>query len=187
MNLGMTTQTKWKLLHLFHNLWRRRKVRLLKEMMETCGERVKIPHNISLHGTHMQIGNDVTLGEDCLFMCAGAPIMIGDHVMLGPRVTMITGDHRTDLVGKYMTEVTERDKLPENDQPITLQGDNWIGANATILKGVTVGKGAVIAAGALVCSDVPEYSIVGGVPAKVIKRRFDLDTLEHHKKMLADR
>ena len=183
----MTTEKKWQLLHVFHRLWRRQKVKLLKKMLESCGENVSIPHSVKIYGSRLQVGNHVSFGEDNLFMCTNAPVIIGDHVMFGPRVTMISGDHRVDMMGKYMTEVTERDKLPENDQPITLQGDNWIGANATILKGVTVGEGAVIAAGALVCSDVPEYSIVGGVPAKVIRQRFDLDTLEHHKKMLADR
>lgn len=63
-------------------------------------------------------------------------------------------------------------------------GDNWIGANSTILKGVTVGEGAVVAAGALVNKNVPPYAIVGGVPARVIKMRFTEDEIAKHKKLI---
>ena len=69
-----------------------------------------------------------------------------------------------------MIAVTE--KLPENDQDVVFEGDNWIGANVTILKGVTIGEGAVIAAGSVVNKVVPSYSVVGGVPARVIRMRF---------------
>ena len=85
--------------------------------------------------------------------------------MFGPRVTVITGNHRTDVVGKPMIEVTE--KLPENDQDVVFEGDNWIGANVTILKGVTIGEGAVIAAGAVVTKNVDGYSIWGGTSTKI--------------------
>lgn len=180
----MTTEAKWKFLHIFHRLWRRQKVKLLKEKLQTCGKNVSMPHSVSIFGSQMQVGNDVFFGEENLFMCAGAPIIIGDHVMIGPRVTMISGDHRVDVVGKYMTEVKSADKLPENDLPIVLTGDNWIGANATILKGVTIGEGAVVAAGALVNHNVPPYAIVGGVPAKVIKYRFCDEDLIRHKEQL---
>ena len=99
-------------------------------------------------------------------------MFIGNDVMLGPNVTIITGDHRIDISGRSMISLTDKDKLPENDQDVVLDGDNWIGANATILKGVRIGYGAVIAAGALVKHDVPPFSIWGGVPAKQLKMRF---------------
>jgi acetyltransferase-like isoleucine patch superfamily enzyme len=119
-------------------------------------------------------------------MCTNAPIIIGNNVMFGPRVTMITGDHRIDIIGRYMKDITDEEKLPENDLPITLKGDNWIGANATILKGVTIGEGAVVASGAVVNRDVPPYAIVGGVPAKIIKYRFDENEIARHKELLAE-
>lgn len=175
------------MLQIVHSFWKRHHIGVLKGIMETCGNEVSIPHSIRIHGQHLRIGNDVALGEDCLFMCAGAPIIIGDHVMLGPRVTMITGDHRIDMVGKYMSEVKIFEKLPENNQPIVLEGDNWIGANATILKGVTVGEGAVVAAGALVTKDVPPYTVVGGVPARKLRDRFDETELVRHKQLLKER
>ena len=121
---------------------------------------------------NVYIGNDVYLGEKNLLMCTRARINIGDHVMTGPGVTMITGGHRIDIEGRPMTSITNDEKLPENDQDINIKGDNWIGANSIILKGVTIGEGAVVAAGAVVTSDVPPYAVYGGVPAKMIKMRF---------------
>lgn len=80
-------------------------------------------------------------------MAAGAPLDIKGHFMSGPGLTIITGDHRIDIRDKYMDEVTVEEKLPENDQPVVIEEDVWCGANVTILKGVTIGKGSVIAAG----------------------------------------
>ena len=112
-----------------------------------------------------------------MMLSTKAKIIIGDHVMFGPQVSVITGNHITDIPGKYMTSFTESDKRPCDDQNVIFEGDNWIGANSTILKGVTVGYGAVVAAGAVVNKDVPPFSYVGGVPAKVIKMRFDETTV----------
>lgn len=64
-------------------------------------------------------------------------------------------------------------KKPENDISVIIEDDVWIGANVTILKGVHIYTGAVIAAGAVVVNDVPKYSIVGGIPAKIIGKRFE--------------
>ena len=93
--------------------------------------------------------------------------------MFGPGVTVVTGNHRIDIPGKYIIDITDQEKREEDDQPVIFEGDNWIGANAIILKGVTIGRGAVIAAGAVVTKSVPEYAIVGGNPAKVLRFRFD--------------
>lgn len=93
--------------------------------------------------------------------------------MFGPHVTVVTGDHRIDIPDRPMISVRDDEKLPENDQDVVIENDVWGGANATILKGVTIGTGSVISAGAVVTKDVPPYSIVGGVPAKVIKMRFE--------------
>ena len=73
-----------------------------------------------------------------------------------------------------LDSVQDHEKLPENDQDVVFLGDNWVGTGAIILKGVTVGKGAVISAGAVVVKDVPDYSIVGGIPARVISHRREI-------------
>ena len=95
-------------------------------------------------------------------MMTHAKITMGSNIMFGPHVTIITGDHRVDIKDKYMTDITNEMKLTENDQSVTLCGENWVGANATILKGGIIGEGAIVAAGSLVINDVPSYAIVGG-------------------------
>lgn len=156
----------------------------MKAMLKNCGKRVYIGPGSSLCYRNISIGNDVSIGRNAEFICALAEIKIGDHVMFGPHVFMITGGHRMDVIGRYMKDIRNDEKLPENDQNIVVEGDNWIGANAIILKGVTIGKGAVVAAGAIVTKDVPPYAVVGGVPAKIIKMRFDMQSIRDHEKML---
>ena len=151
------------------------------------GKGVYVSPDAIFYGYNVHMGNDVRMGAGAVLMCTNAPIYIGDHVLFGPNVTMITGDHRIDLVGEYISDVGEDKKLPENDLPITLKGDNWIGANVTILKGVTIGEGSVIAAGAVVTKDIPPYVIAGGVPAKVIKPRFNEETLQKHIALLNEK
>ena len=176
----------WNAMHFVPRVWHYLERRLLKKMLQTCGKDVYLSHDVKLYGRNLHIGNHVSIGAEALLMCAGASIHIGDHVMFGPRVTVITGNHRTDFVGKYMFDVKGPDKLPENDKPVIFEGDNWIGANATILKGVTAGEGAVVAAGAVVTKNVAPYTIVGGVPAKYIGDRFKPEELAQHRQLLGN-
>lgn len=146
-----------------------------------CGSCVKIGRGARVYGVkNLILGSNVSIGERATIMCTRAKVKIGDYVMFGPNVTVITGGHRTDLVGRYMTSVTNAEKRSEDDRDIIFEGDNWIGANATILRGVTVGRGAIVAAGAVVTKDVTPYSVWGGVPARCLKMRFDTDTLQKH-------
>jgi len=168
--------------------WNRFVVSKLKcASLESVGKNVRIGIGTQAsHWYNITIKNDVSIGSNNLFLCARAKIHIGDHVMLGPNVTVITGRHRTDLVGRYMITVTNEEKRPEDDQEVVFEGDNWVGANSTILQGVTIGRGAVIAAGAVVTKDVPEYAIAGGVPAKIIKYRFTEQEVDEHKRLIQD-
>lgn len=103
--------------------------------------------------------------------------------MFAPGVTIVTGDHRTDIIGKPIILVTNEEKLPEHDQDVIIEDDVWIGSNVTILKGVTIGKGSIVAAGAVVTKSFPPYSIIGGVPAKLIKPRFTEQQIIEHEKL----
>ena len=114
---------------------------------------LKFPDNIEL-GDGVIIGAETTLG-------AHSPIRLGNHVRLSKGVTIETAG--LDFSGHSAP-------YPHISAPITLEDDVWVGTGATILGGVTVGRGAVIAAGALVVTDIPAGSIAGGVPAKVIRR-----------------
>jgi acetyltransferase-like isoleucine patch superfamily enzyme len=86
-------------------------------------------------------------------------ITIEDNVLIGPKVNLITENHPTDP--------TQRKSLILH--PIHIKNNAWIGAGATILPGVTIGENSIVAAGAVVNKDVPANTIVGGVPAKIIK------------------
>ena len=76
------------------------------------------------------------------------------------------------------------DKLPENDVPVIIEDDVWAGANVTILKGVTIGRGSILAAGAVVTKSCPPYSIIGGVPAKILKYRLTIEEILEHERIL---
>ncbi|PUU71914.1 acetyltransferase [Flavobacterium sp. WLB] len=110
------------------------------------------------YGKHISIGKNVFINFDCTFLALGG-ITIEDDVLIGPKVSFITESHPLDpeqrkgLIGK----------------PIHIKKNAWIGANATILPGVTIGENAIVAAGAVVSKDVPDNTIVGGIPAKFIK------------------
>lgn len=107
-----------------------------------------------------------------------APLTVGSFCSIGPDVLFLCKvDHRLDLPSTYPFRTLIWDKDQANQDaitkgPITLGHDVWIGARAIILSGVSIGTGAVVAAGAVVTKDVPPYAIVGGNPARIIKTRF---------------
>ncbi len=148
------------------------------------GHDCRIGKGTKVYYKNLFIGNNVTIGECNNFINSRANVIIGDYVMFGPNVTVITGGHRTDILGRKMSTVTNSEKLPENDQDIVFEGDNWIGANSTILRGTRIGMGSIIAAGAVVTKNVEPYAIYGGVPAKLIKYRFSEEKLKEHIAMI---
>lgn len=116
-------------------------------------------------GKNISIGSDVFINSGCHFQDQGG-ITIGDHSLIGHKVVLATINH---------------DLNPNNNRinhyaPIHIGQHVWIGSNATVLPGVTIGDWAVIAAGAVVAKDVPAYTVVGGVPAKVLKT---VESAEH--------
>ena len=156
-----------------------------RKLARECGKNVYFGHKADVAGwNNLHIGNDVSIGNNCNFMTTKAEIFIGDHVMFAPNVRVVTGNHVIDNPRKFMTEFKDEDKRDKDDQNIIFEGDNWIGVNATILKGVTIGYGAVVGAGAVVTKDVEPYGIVGGNPARLIKRRFDDETV---RKLMEDK
>ena len=159
---------------------------ILKTMFEKCGRNVFVGRYSSISYENVSIGNNSSIGQYACFMSSRAKIKIGNHVMFGPHVFIITGDYRIDIIGRFMNTVEDYEKLPENDQDVIIEDDVWIGANVIILKGITIGRGSVIAAGSVVTQDVEPYSIYGGIPARKIKDRFNNEELLKHKRMLGD-
>lgn len=115
-------------------------------------------------GQGVRIGNNVTVGPHS-FIGFGGKIEIGNFVMMAPHVTIVSHNHAYDRLDVPMR------LQPVVTAPVTIEDDVWVGAHATILPGVRVGRGAIIAAGAVVTQDVTPYSIVGGVPARQIGTR----------------
>lgn len=110
-------------------------------------------------GKNISIGRNVFINSGCRFQDQGG-IIIGDRALIGHAVVMATLNH--DLSPAHRSTM--------HPAPIVIAKDVWVGANATILPGVTIGANAVIAAGAVVTKDVEPGTVVGGVPAKFIKR-----------------
>lgn len=156
----------------------------LKRMMKTCGKSVyRRPLSSDFKGLwNLSIGDSSSIPKHSTIYCTEAPLTIGRKVIFGLRPTIITGDHRTDVIGKFI--IDSHIKLPENDSPTTIEDDVWAGANVTILKGVTIGRGSIIAAGSVVTKSCPPYSIIGGIPAKIIKYRFSVNEILEHEKIL---
>lgn len=111
------------------------------------------------YGANLKIGKQVFINSGAMFTDLGG-IELEDKVLVGPNVTIISVNHPLDLEKRRGVEL----------KSVLIKENAWLGANATILPGVTVGENAVVAAGAVVSKDVPANTVVAGVPAKVIKK-----------------
>ena len=173
-----------KLSFFIHKLIRRVKMHVYKFAFKNAGKNFVFDPNDSFSYSTISVGDYVFIGPGAKFSASVSSIIIGNKVMFGPNVTMMGGDHNTTQIGRFMYDVHE--KLPENDIPIVIEDDCWIGAGAIILKGVTIGTGTIVAAGAVVTRSTLPYSIVAGNPAHLIKMRFEGDELERHIKLLGE-
>lgn len=119
-----------------------------------------IPPFYTDYGLNITVGRAVFIGHECAFT-GHAAINIADQVMIAHKVNLVTAGHpvKPDLRRTYITA-----------EPITIETNVWIGAAATVLPGVTIGADSVVAAGAVVTHDVPPATLVGGVPATVIRK-----------------
>ena len=107
------------------------------------------------------IGDYTRIGIHCTVI---GPVCIGSHVNLAQGITVTALNHNFDDISKRI------DEQGISTKPVVIGDDVWIGSNAVILPGVTIGQHVVVAAGAVVTKDVPPYSLVGGIPAKEIKK-----------------
>lgn len=112
------------------------------------------------YGKNIKMGKNVFINHYCYFMDGGG-ITIGDNVFFGPYVGLYTANHPLQF--------KERNEGLEEAKPINIGDNCWFGANVSVMPGVTIGNGCVIASGSVVNNDVPDNSVVAGVPAKVVK------------------
>ena len=150
-----------------------------KRLFLKYGRNVSISKGSFFSFRNIVLGDNVFIGKGAYFSTIiKSGIVIGDKVMFGPNVSLIGGNHNIKQVGSYMYDV--ENKNDDDDLPIIIERDVWIGANVVILKGVTIGEGSVVAAGAVVLKSVPSYSIVVGNPGKVLRKRFSDELLKEH-------
>lgn len=138
---------------------------ILKMIFGRKGKNVFIDYGIYLRfPKRIHIGNEVTIGTGSSFFPSyhkkNSKIIIGNNVRVGPHVSFLCAGHDY----KYLS-------LPDTGGTIEIKDNVWIGSQSIILQGVIVGEGAVIAAGSVVTKNVGKYEVVGGIPAKFIKRR----------------
>lgn len=137
-----------------------------RSLFDRCGVSVNVEHGASFNS-----GRDISIGDHSgigIRASLSGKITIGRNVMMGKDVIIMTINHRYDR-----TDMPMNAQGFQKEEPVVIKDDVWICDRVIILPGVTVGCGAILAAGAVVVKDVPDYAIVGGVPAKVIKSRKD--------------
>lgn len=132
-----------------------------KLLLDKCGKKVNIERNATF-SSKSTLGNNSGIGINAKL----GIVHIGDNVMMGPDCVIITSNHKFDRLDIPMCE-----QGSEKDRPVYIGNDVWIGYRVTILPGVKIGNGCIIGAGAVVTKDVPDYAIVGGNPARIIRYR----------------
>lgn len=140
------------------------RVRLLRSRGVIIDPSVVLSPNVRIRGK-IEIKKGTSIAHNCSISGENAGVFIGENVMIASNVVIVAFNHVT-------TDIT----IPMIDQgndeaPVIIEDDVWIASNCTISKGVTIGKGSVVAANSFVNKNVAPYTIVGGVPAKVIKER----------------
>lgn len=136
---------------------------LCKGIFRKAGKNINIEHGAFFaSGRDIEIGDNSGLGLNCRVT---GPLKIGNDVMIGPDVMIFTQNHETSRLDIPMRLQTAPKK------PVEIEDDVWIAARAIILPGIKISRGAIVGAGAVVTKDVPEYAVVGGNPARVIKYR----------------
>lgn len=171
-------------IHEFQRAFRYCEKQYTKSKFASCGEAVSVGNGCQFTENTLHVGSHVQIGDGCIFKSAHGTIHIGNHVMFGPGVHIHGGDHPIHVAGLLLDECK---KDQNSDGRVVVEEDCWIGARAIILKGVTLGRGSVIGAGAIVTHDVPPYSIYVGAPAQKEWQRFSPEELEMHQQALMDR
>lgn len=176
-------------MNIISRIWNKAIDALYTITFPNVGKSCRISHKSSVgNKNNLVLGECSSIGNGAIVMNTLAKVVIGKHFVSGPNLAIITGDHMP-VVGRFLNAVSDADKdlldvNHEFDKDVVIKDDVWTGYGVTIIKGVTIGRGSIVAARAMVNKDVPPYCIVGGVPAKVLKIRWTIDQiLEHESKL----
>ena len=132
---------------------------------------------------NVYIGDCVGILPNAFISATHAKFVIKGNCAIAERLTVHTGNHAR-MSGLFVTDITDQNKAEGYDKDVVIENDVWIGCNVTILSGVHIGRGATIAAGAVVNKDIPPYCIAGGVPARPIKFYWTIDVIIQHESKL---
>ncbi|MGX9417604.1 acyltransferase [Vibrio sp. WJH972] len=138
------------------------------KIMKKGGNPAMIGNNVYIaKGDKVSFGSGCRINEN-LYL---EKVTIGDDVLIAPNVTILSRMHEFERIDIPMSLQGYRE-----EKIVTIGDDVWLGRNVVVLPGVTIAKGAIVAAGAIVTKDVPEYAVVGGVPAQILTNRKKDDT-----------
>lgn len=143
---------------------RRIRYEICRHMLASCGTNVNVEHGALINnGRQISIGDNSGIGLHCF---VSGPLVIGDNVIMGPNCTFLSINRE---VGR-----TDRPMIEQGFQPArapVIEDDVWLGANVLVLPGRRIGRGSIVAAGAVVSVDVPPFAVVAGNPARVLRQR----------------
>ncbi|ALS76417.1 hypothetical protein AUC31_14950 [Planococcus rifietoensis] len=139
-----------------------------RKIMKSTGKNINIERG-AVFNSQVTLDDNSGIGVNCEIH---GPVMIGKNVNMGPEVIIYTHNHASSR-----TDIPMQQQGSEKVKPVLISDDCWLGRRVIILPGVKIGRGSILGAGTVVAKDIPEYSIVVGNPAKVIKNRKDLEVL----------
>ena len=131
-------------------------------ILKKCGRNVNIEKG-AVFSSRVSLGDNSGIGKKAILQ---GEVIIGDNVLMGPECIIYTRNHCFDRI-----DIPIREQGYNAEEPVVIGNDVWIGGRVIILPGVHIGNHSIIGAGAVVSKDVPDYAIVAGVPAKVLKYR----------------
>ena len=135
---------------------------LIRKLLAKCGNRLLVGRNVTIQNpSNLFLGSNVYLGYDTFFQ-GSDEIVIGDRVLVAPNCLFVSDDH-VRVEGSYSNDT-------KKSSPILIQNDCWLGAHVVVTAGSKIGSGVCVAAGAVVHGDFPDNVMIGGVPARIIKK-----------------
>lgn len=145
-------------------LWKGIRSFICRRLFASCGENINVDRGVLfLGGRHVSLGNNSSIGPNAQL---NGKITIGDDVMIGPDLLVLIVNHAFSR-----TDIPMRAQGVQEEKPVTIGNDVWIGARVTILPGVKIGNGVVVGACSVVTKPVPDWAVVAGNPARIIKFR----------------
>ena len=146
---------------------------IIKELFKSTGENVHVEQTFHCdYGCHISVGENFYANYDCI-MVDVCEIIIGDNVLLAPRVGIYTAGHPIDAA--------VRNEGLEFGKPVIIGDNVWIGGNAVINPGVTIGSGVVIGSGSVVTKDIPDHVVAVGNPCRVLRKINEEDKIYWEK------